>query len=60
MKCLQEEERRRVEEAAAAVAAEEARQRAVQEEYEASLPDDVKDRVMAAVEREVVGSLELC
>eukprot|EP00878_Enallax_costatus_P038356 GHUV01043567.1.p1 GENE.GHUV01043567.1~~GHUV01043567.1.p1 ORF type:complete len:187 (+),score=81.30 GHUV01043567.1:1956-2516(+) len=49
----QEEERRHAEEAAAAVAAEEARQRALEEEYEASLPDDVKDRVVHALEREV-------
>lgn len=48
--------------AAAAAAAEAEAARAVQEAYEASLPDDVKARVSAALEREVVSAqlLVLC
>lgn len=52
----QDEERRRAAEAAAAVAAEEARVLALQEEYEASLPEDIKGKVLAVLEREVVSS----
>jgi hypothetical protein len=54
---MQLEEQRRAEEAAAAAAAEAAREAALQEAYEASLPDDIKERVMVALEREVVSSM---
>ncbi|WIA37628.1 hypothetical protein OEZ86_014529 [Tetradesmus obliquus] len=47
------EEQQRAEEAAARAAAEAAREAALQEAYEASLPDDIKERVMLALEREV-------
>eukprot|EP00879_Flechtneria_rotunda_P014718 GHRR01015379.1.p1 GENE.GHRR01015379.1~~GHRR01015379.1.p1 ORF type:complete len:276 (+),score=103.63 GHRR01015379.1:522-1349(+) len=47
------EEQQRAEAAATAAAAEEARARAVAEEYEASLPEDIKDKVSLALEREV-------
>jgi hypothetical protein len=48
-----EEQQKREAEAAAAAAAE-AAALALQLEYEASLPADVKDKVAAALEREVV------
>lgn len=51
---LQLEEQQRLDAEAAAVAAAEAAARAVQEEYEASLPDDVKAKVAAVLERETV------
>jgi phage protein D len=54
---VQLEEQRRAEEAAAAAAAEAAREAALQEAYEASLPDDIKERVVVALEREVVRSM---
>lgn len=56
---VQLEEQWRAQEAAAAAAAEEARERAVREEYEASLPEDIKDRVIGALAREVVSRLPL-
>lgn len=48
------EEACREQTAAAAAAAEEARLKALQDEYEASLPDDIKEKVLLALEREVV------
>ena len=48
------EEQQRQEAEAAAAAAAEAAARAVQEEYEASLPEDVKAKVAAVLDREVV------
>lgn len=54
---MQLEEQQRAEEAAARAAAEAAREAALQEAYEASLPDDIKERVMLALEREVVSSM---
>jgi hypothetical protein len=56
---VQLEEQRRAEEAAASAAAEAAREAALQEAYEASLPDDIKERVVVALEREVVSRLHL-
>jgi hypothetical protein len=54
---VQLEEQQRAEEAAARTAAEAAREAALQEAYEASLPDDIKERVMLALEREVVSCM---
>jgi hypothetical protein len=51
--CQAEEQQKRDAEAAA-IAAAEAAALAVQLEYEASLPDDVKAKVTAALEREAV------
>lgn len=34
--------------------------RALQEEYEASLPEDIKDKVQAVLQREVVSSYREC
>ncbi len=48
----QAEEKAAAEEAAAAAEAE--RQKQLQEEYEESLPDDIKERVQAAVTKELV------
>eukprot|EP00775_Hariotina_reticulata_P005753 gene5752-5993_t len=47
------EEACREQAAAAAAVAEEARIKALQDEYEASLPDDIKEKVLLALEREV-------
>jgi hypothetical protein len=54
---MQREEQQRAEEAAARAAAEAAREAELQQAYEASLPEDIKERVMAALEREVVSSM---
>lgn len=56
---MQAEEQQKREAEAAAAAAAEAAALAVQLEYEASLPDDVKAKVAAALEREVVSANSL-
>lgn len=55
--CLQLEEQQRLDAEAAAVAAAEAAALAVQLEYEASLPDDIKQKVAAVLEREEVSGV---
>lgn len=52
--CAQLQEQQRAEAAAAAAAAEEAAKAAVQAEYEASLPDELRTAVETALRREVV------
>jgi predicted RNA-binding protein YlxR (DUF448 family) len=54
--CLQREAEERAAGEAAAAAAEAARVEALQLEYEASLPDDIKEKVQAALKRELVRS----
>lgn len=49
----QREQEQRAAEEAAAAAAEEARQQRIREEYEATIADDIKSRVTAAVEAEL-------
>lgn len=56
----QAEEQQKREAEAAAIAAAEAAALAVQLEYEASLPDDVKAKVTATLEREVVSGRWCC
>lgn len=58
---MQLEEQQRQAAEAAAAAAQEAATRAVCDEYEASLPEDVKAKVAAVLEREVVSGWDtLC
>jgi hypothetical protein len=54
------EQQRAAEAAADAAAAAEAHKRAVQEEYAASLPDQLRDYVLAALEREMARCSVLC
>jgi hypothetical protein len=55
--CWQLQEQQRLEAEAAAAAAAEAATLAVTLEYEASLPDDIKQKVAAVLEREEVSGV---